>query len=186
LIAHFADSKKAIVADVDCTGGGQSLCQTHKVSGYPSLKYGDPDDLQDYNGGRSYAELLKFAEDNLGTSCSPDTLDLCSEEDKAKIEKFMKMEVAELDEELAKISKTVNEIVEKGKAAADKLNEKVKKVQKRIEVEKKNKGETVKLEQKKIGLNMMKAVSSYKKRSEEAAEKTTKKKKGKKKKKDDL
>merc|ERR1711933_287498 len=56
------------------------------IRGYPSIKYGDPDDLQDYKGGRSYDDLKKFAE-GMGPSCGPANLDLCDDEKKAQIAK---------------------------------------------------------------------------------------------------
>merc|ERR1712224_246708 len=65
--------------------------------GYPTIKYGDPNDLQDYKGGRDFAALKKFAEENLGPQCGPGNLDLCDEEKKALITKFQAMSPAELD-----------------------------------------------------------------------------------------
>merc|ERR1712193_546212 len=63
--AEFKDSKTALVADVDCTAGGQSLCNEVGVRGYPTIKYGDPNNLEDYKGGRDFDALKKFAEENL-------------------------------------------------------------------------------------------------------------------------
>merc|ERR1712228_790943 len=56
------------------------------------MGYGDPDDLQDYKGGRSFADLKKFAE-GLGPQCGPANLDLCDADKKAKIEEFTKLGV---------------------------------------------------------------------------------------------
>ena len=53
---RFSGSPTSLVADVDCTADGQSLCSTKGVSGYPTIKYGDPTDLQDYQGGRKYGD----------------------------------------------------------------------------------------------------------------------------------
>merc|ERR1711920_341939 len=91
LIKEYADSPTALVADVDCTAAGKDLCETHGVQGFPTIKYGDPADLQDYNGGRDFDSLKKFAEENLGPQCGPANLDLCSDEVKKKLEGFMKM-----------------------------------------------------------------------------------------------
>merc|ERR1711966_195836 len=52
LSAAFKDHKDVIVAKVDCTGAGQELCSQHGVRGFPSLKHGPADDLEDYEGGR--------------------------------------------------------------------------------------------------------------------------------------
>lgn len=65
LMAEFEGSATQLVADVDCTTEGQPLCDENGVQGFPTLKWGDPSDLQDYQGGRSYDDLKKFADENL-------------------------------------------------------------------------------------------------------------------------
>jgi len=97
LMAEFKDSKTALIADVDCTAGGQSLCSEVGVQGYPTIKYGDPNNLEDYKGGRDFDSLKKFAEENLGPQCGPAHMDLCSDDKKAQIETFQKMSAAELE-----------------------------------------------------------------------------------------
>jgi hypothetical protein len=61
LIGEFKDSKTVLIADVDCTAAGKPLCDTKGVRGFPTIKYGDPNDLQDYEGGREYAALKVMA-----------------------------------------------------------------------------------------------------------------------------
>merc|ERR1719432_647369 len=46
----FAGSATQLIADVDCTAAGKPLCDNAGVKGYPTLKWGDPSDLQDYQG----------------------------------------------------------------------------------------------------------------------------------------
>jgi len=87
LMAAFKDHASTLIADVDCTTGGKSLCEQVGVRGYPTIKQGDPNDLQDYKGGRDFAALKKFAE-GLGPQCSPANLDLCDAEKKKQIEEF--------------------------------------------------------------------------------------------------
>merc|ERR1719160_713600 len=96
-MAEFKDSATALIADVDCTAGGQSLCNEVGVKGYPTIKYGDPNNLEDYKGGRDFDSLKKFAEENLGPTCGPANLDLCDDEKKASIEKFSAMSAADLE-----------------------------------------------------------------------------------------
>merc|ERR1711981_556550 len=60
LMDEFKDSKTALVADVDCTVH-QDLCGKHGVQGYPTIKYGDPNNMEDYQGGRSYDDLSTCA-----------------------------------------------------------------------------------------------------------------------------
>mmetsp|Transcript_45652 Transcript_45652/g.90502 ORF Transcript_45652/g.90502 Transcript_45652/m.90502 type:complete len:134 (-) Transcript_45652:25-426(-) len=102
----FADSPTSLVADVDCTTEGKELCEKHGVRGYPTIKYGDPGDLQDYNGGRSYDDLKKFAEENLGPSCGPgEHIGLCDADTKAKIETYLPMSTGKLEGKIRKITK---------------------------------------------------------------------------------
>jgi len=96
LAEEFKDSKSAVVADVDCTAGGKDLCSTHGVRGYPTIKYGDPNALEDYKGGRDFDALKKFAEENLGPTCGPANLDLCDADKKAQIEKYSAMSATDL------------------------------------------------------------------------------------------
>jgi len=97
LMDAYAGSATALIADVDCTAGGKDLCEQNGVRGYPTIKYGDPADLQDYQGGRDFDALKKFADENLKPMCSPANIDLCDDDKKAEIETFMKMDMAELE-----------------------------------------------------------------------------------------
>jgi len=110
LIEEFKDSKTAMVADVDCTAGGQALCNEIGVRGYPTIKYGDPNNLEDYKGGRDFDSLKKFAEENLGPTCGPANLDLCDAEKKAEIEKFQKMSVADLEAAIKEKTETMEKL----------------------------------------------------------------------------
>merc|ERR1712232_1008131 len=83
-------SQTILIADVDCTAGGKELCNQVGVRGYPTIKHGDPNDLQDYKGGRDFAALKKFA-DGLGPTCSPSNLDLCDDAKKKQIQEFSAM-----------------------------------------------------------------------------------------------
>jgi len=155
LMAEFKDSKTALVADVDCTGGGQSLCNEVGVRGYPTIKHGDPNNLEDYKGGRDFDSLKKFAEDNLGPTCGPANLDLCDDAKKADIEKFSKMSASDLDasikeksDAMEKLEKDFKEFVEGLQKQYSDANEKKDK-----DVE----------ELKNSGLGLMKAVAAHNK-----------------------
>jgi len=97
LMESFNDSPTQLVADVDCTADGKPLCDANGVRGYPTIKWGDPSSLEDYQGGRDFDSLKKFAEENLKPVCSPANIDLCDDEKKAEIEKFQAMSDADLD-----------------------------------------------------------------------------------------
>jgi len=107
----FEGSTTSLVGDADCTAEGKELCSTHDVRGYPSIKYGDPAELKDYNGGRTYEDLKKFADENLGPTCGPTNLELCPEADRTKLEAFMKMSSGKLEGKIRNSLKVVAEDV---------------------------------------------------------------------------
>merc|ERR1711998_264837 len=142
----------AAVVDVDCTAAGKSLCDANGVRGYPTIKYGDPSDLQDYKGGRTLKDLQKFASENLKPVCSPANLDLCDDAKKAEIEKLQGMSASDLD---AKIKEKEDE----QKAAEKKFTDEVDKLQKRyqeLQKEKEDALEAIKAS----GLGLMKSVKA--------------------------
>merc|ERR1712176_1486212 len=101
LIAEFEGHEHGLVADVDCTSdGGKPLCSKVGVEGYPTLKWGEPDNLEAYEGGRDLASLQKFAKENLKPMCSPKNIDLCDAEKKAQLEAIMQKSDADLDNEI--------------------------------------------------------------------------------------
>jgi len=108
LMAEYSGSKHAGVYDVDCTADGKALCEDVGVSGYPTIKYGDPSDkkdLQTYSGGRDFDALKKFAEDNLSPTCGPASMDACSDEEKVLLASFMTRSSADLLAEATKLEK---------------------------------------------------------------------------------
>jgi len=131
LMAAFADSDTQLIADVDCTTEGKPLCDANGVRGYPTLKWGDPADLQDYQGGRDYETLEKFAKESLKPMCSPKNIDLCDEDKKKEIQKFQAMTPEELDkvitekeEEQTKVEADFKELVEGLQKTYQEANEK--------------------------------------------------------------
>jgi hypothetical protein len=110
-MSEYEGDANRLIADVDCTTEGQSLCEKVGVQGYPSIKYGDPSDLQDYNGGRDLDELKKFAEESLGPACGPANLDLCDEAKKKSLETYMKMSADRLTGKIRNALKIVEEDV---------------------------------------------------------------------------
>mmetsp|Transcript_46906 Transcript_46906/g.111686 ORF Transcript_46906/g.111686 Transcript_46906/m.111686 type:complete len:131 (+) Transcript_46906:282-674(+) len=102
----FAASPTALVADVDCTAEGKDLCEKYEIRGFPTIKYGEVSEMKDYQGGRTYAELKKFAEENLGPTCGPgENIDLCDAETKTKIETYVKMSAGKLEGKVRKATK---------------------------------------------------------------------------------
>jgi len=97
LAKEYEKSATVLIGDADCTAGGKSLCDSVGVRGYPTIKYGDPNNLEDYKGGRTLSDLQKFASESLGPSCGPTNLDLCDADKKDQINKFMAMSIADLE-----------------------------------------------------------------------------------------
>jgi len=165
---EFKGSSSALVADVDCTAAGKDLCETHKVQGYPSIKWGEPSDLKDYNGGRTFDDLKTFADENLGPTCGVDNLDLCSEDEKKAIKKFLKWDVDELEIQIEEAEEKVTSVETKAQKEVDKLEAQVSGIQKKIEKENKKKDDKVAKEKKASNYKYMKLVQASKKPKEEA------------------
>merc|ERR1711966_434363 len=153
--AEFKDSATALVADVDCTAGGQSLCNEVGVRGYPTIKYGDPNNLEDYKGGRDFDSLKKFAEENLGPTCGPANLDLCDDEKKAEIERFSAMSAADLEASIKEKTESMEKLETDFKAFVEGL-------QKQYSDANEKKDKDVE-EIKNSGLGLMKSVAAHKK-----------------------
>jgi len=158
LMAEFKDSKTALVADVDCTAGGKALCDSIGVRGYPTIKHGDPSNMEDYKGGRTLADLQKFARENLGPTCGPANVDLCDADNKALIEKYQTMSKADLEKAIKEADDKVAKAETDAKAFIEGL-------QKQYEAKNKEKEDLV-AEIKNSGLGMMKAVAASKKKDE--------------------
>merc|ERR1711865_1103651 len=121
----------ALVGDVDCTADeSKALCETHGVQGFPTIKWGDPAALQDYEGGRDFEDLETFAGENLKPLCGPKNLDLCDAEKKAEIEVFMKMSMEDLDAQIEKKEAESKEAEETFDAEVKKLQEKYEELEK--------------------------------------------------------
>jgi len=151
LMEAFAGSATQLVADVDCTAAGKPLCDEVGVRGYPTIKYGDPADLQDYQGGRDFDSLNKFASE-LKPMCSPNNIDLCDSAKKAEIAKFQAMSAEELDKLIAVEEEKLEEAESLFKEEVQKLQDKYTS----LSTEKDEKIAAVKA----AGLGLMKAVKA--------------------------
>jgi hypothetical protein len=154
LMDEFKDSKTALVGDVDCTVH-QDLCGKHGVQGYPTIKYGDPNNLEDFQGGRTFDDLQKFAKENLGPSCGPANLDLCDADQKTKIEEALAMSDADLDAKITEGEKALEDAESNFKSEVEKLQATYEKLSK-------DKDETI-ANVKSSGLGMLKSVKASKK-----------------------
>jgi protein-disulfide isomerase-like protein with CxxC motif len=144
----------ALVADVDCTADGKDLCGNMGIQGYPTLKYGDPSDLQDYKGGRDFESLKTFAENNLKPMCSPSNIDLCDDAKKAQIEKYQGMDADALGTAIEAEEKKLKDAEDNFKAEVQKLQS----TYERLMAEKEETINAVK----QSGLGLMKSVKNAK------------------------
>jgi len=154
LMLEFKDSTTSLIADVDCTAAtGKPLCDSHGVRGFPTIKYGDPNNLEKYEGGRSFSALKDFAEKNLGPQCGPAHMELCDDSKKAMIEGFMKMS----DADLAAAVKEKEDVIDKAEkdftSLVDGLNKEYK--------EKSDAKDATIVEVKNSGLGLMKSVRAH-------------------------
>lgn len=161
LMKEFKGHASILVADVDCTAEGKPLCDSNDVKGFPTIKTGDPSDLQAYEGGRDFASLQKHA-GSLKPSCSPANIDLCDAAEKAKIEAI---QVLSDDDLSAYITAG-----DKKSADAEKLfSSEVEKLQATYSQLQKDKDATV-AEIKESGLGLHKAVLAARKKASSAKE----------------
>jgi len=155
LAKKYAGHKTALVGDVDCTADeSKALCEEHGVQGFPTIKWGDPSALEDYDGGREYSDLETFAAENLKPMCSPSNIDLCDADKKKQIEDLMKMSTADLEAEIEKKDAELKEAEETFDAEVQKLQEKYEELEKA----KADKQKEIKAS----GLGLMKAVKASK------------------------
>jgi len=153
-------AKTSLIADVDCTSdGGKAVCEEVGVRGYPTIKWGDANALEDYEGGRKYDDLKKFAKENLKPVCSPSNLDLC---DDAKKKEILDLQALSDDDLSAKI----DEKKSAQKAAEEAFELGTKELQATYERLQKEKDEAV-AEVKKSGLGLMQAVQAHSKKSKD-------------------
>merc|ERR1712118_243929 len=116
------------------------------------IKYGDPSDMQDYNGGRSLDDLKKHAA-TLGPSCSPANIDLCDEAKKKQISEFTAMRAADRDTKFKEQEAAMEKLEKDFTAFVEGLNKQYKE-----ESEKKDKGVA---DIKNSGLGLLKAVHKH-------------------------
>jgi len=133
LMAEYDGHKSALVGDVDCTAAGKPLCDSNGVRGFPTIKYGDPSNMEDYKGGRDFNTLKKFADENLKPVCSPVNIDLCDATQKAEIEKLQALSADDLASKIAEEEKKLTEAEETFKSSVSELQKTYEKLQKEKE-----------------------------------------------------
>jgi len=144
---EFKDSPKVLIADVDCTAGGKSLCDKYGVRGYPTIKYFNPPDEEgeDYKGGRDLAALKKFASTELGPGCSVDTIENCDADQKKELESYIAMPADERAAKLEELKKALSDGEEEHNALLKQLQATFKESQEKLEKLKEDAAPQIKL-----------------------------------------
>lgn len=155
LMVEYKNHDSILIADVDCTAAGKDLCEKVGVEGFPTIKFGDPNNLESYEGGRDFEALQKFAKENLGPRCGPANLELCDADAKKQIDGLLAMS----DEKLAESIQEKNDAL---KAAQTEFDELLESLNKQYE-EGQKKAEDKKKAIKESGLGLMKSVLAHKK-----------------------
>jgi protein disulfide-isomerase A6 len=141
LATQFQGSDKVLIADVDCTAGGEPLCSRFGVEGFPTIKYFNPPDEEgeDYEGGRDEASLVEFAKTKLGPGCSASQLQYCSAEEKAELEEVSAMteearsaELEAITAEMKAKEEAHDELLKSLQAQYDASNEEVEELKKKL------------------------------------------------------
>jgi hypothetical protein len=145
--AKFKDSTKVLIADVDCTAAGKSLCDSKGVRGYPTIKYYNPPDEEgeDYKGGRDLDALTKFCETELGPGCSVDAKENCSAEQLAELSKYIDMPADERSAKMESLKKEMADAEEKHNELLKELQATFKSSQDALEKLKEESAPTIKL-----------------------------------------
>ena len=82
----------------------------HALTPLPSRYFNPPDEEgEDYKGARGLSDLKKFAAAELGPGCSVDTLENCSDDQKAQLDEYIKMPAEERDAKLADLKKKLGD-----------------------------------------------------------------------------
>ena len=122
LTKDYEDSETLFVAECDCTGECKDLCSHVGVQGYPSIKYGSVDALEDYKGGRDLEALQAHAA-SIRLPCSPKKRELCSTQELEQLEDLLAKPKAELKQLIAEQEAVIAGAEKEFKAEVARLQE---------------------------------------------------------------
>jgi thioredoxin-like negative regulator of GroEL len=124
LADDWKEDKVGLIAEVDCTEEAD-LCEEYNIQGFPTLMYGDPSSLEQYEGSRSYDELSEFAKEHLGKAyCSVFNLDACEPAERSVIEELQKKSREDLEAIDSKVQEDIAEQQELFDKEVEALNDK--------------------------------------------------------------
>jgi len=104
LAKDYEGDENILIAEVDCTmDGGKELCDDLGAEGFPTIKYGDPYELNDYYEERDYKNLSSWAQKTLKPRCSYEKQEFCTEKQKPMVREIAAMTWDELESRLDEI-----------------------------------------------------------------------------------
>ena len=159
LMTEYEGSENILIADVDCINSGKDLCSKVGVEGFPTIKHGDPANLEDYKGGRDANSLKKFASE-LKPSCDIVSMENCDEEQISAINTFKEKTEDELQQMI--------DDEEKERTDAQKLfQDEVKKLQSQYEALNEGKEKSITEAAAKYNVAIAKSVLNHKNKAKE-------------------
>ena len=159
LMSEYEGSENILIADVDCINSGKDLCEKVGVQGFPTIKHGDPANLEDYKGGRDANSLKKFASE-LKPSCDIVSMENCDEEQISTINTFKEKTEDELQQMI--------DDEEKERTDAEKLfQDEVKKLQSQYEALNEGKEKSITEAAAKYNVAIAKSVLNHKNKAKE-------------------
>lgn len=135
LTEEYQDSDSLFVVKVDCTADAtQKLCMQSGVKGFPTIKYGDPLSLSDYQSGRDAESLIAHAK-TLGKRCVVATKANCDDEQLAVLEEVEGMTDDELRDSVEMHDHNIKALQLEFHKAVQTLQEEFKKLQEKNEAD---------------------------------------------------
>jgi len=120
----YEGSATAVIGEVDCRGPGEDLCIKLNIDDdFPTLMYGDPENLKHYTGSFEYYALVAFAGVNIEAICGPANVNLCSAEDKKKIDSMLAQGIETLREKIDNVESVIHTTQSKFEDEIEKLYE---------------------------------------------------------------
>jgi len=159
LMEEYSSSSEVLIADVDCIGAGKAICDEVGVQGFPTIKYGDPSNLEAYKGGRDLPTLQAFAS-GLKPACNAATLESCDDDQKAIISEFLEKTDDDLENKISKYDRALKEI-------EDSFTQEVSELQKTYQGISSKKGEDIADLTKSSNIGLVKSVLNHKKSKQE-------------------
>lgn len=110
-LSEVIRDENVLIGEVDCSSeASEDTCDENDVEGFPSLKYGEGGSvLEEYFDERSFKDMYKFARENLKRMCSPKNFDLCTDQQKKTMDKYMAMSLDEVQKALTSLDEKLEE-----------------------------------------------------------------------------